>query len=580
MTTLTINGHHVVTDGESLKITKENPRLKTSDSYSLDVVLPMSAPENKAVFGNINRMDVAKRVATMTAVLLADNRTIIDGIAKVTGVSDESVTLQLIGGTAGMGVRSDAKKTYIDEIGYVLPTHTDVLSSADGTFPGCAGLYAYMPCADTSDHLINFPRSIRSDGWDMGSRPRLSRHPNLLFVFGYVMTYCGYTIRTSTLPAWANHIYIATAGLTTAVQSALPHWTVQEFMDEFEKFFGCAIIVDETMKVVDIQSGNISNVPSVGYDVLDVYDTDIADSEEGNGKMGGNIEYNLSGNDHETDCLSDEIKDSFETREYDSKAELENDFNSMTVLQRKQYFFHCPSGTYISVNDALFAVDQFGMLKRTQSDDSTSLKICPVAMAKRDIAYDSRTIPDSEKINATIFLPVIDNTGTGMDTHKPGDRISVRELTQDGGIEGVLFGDDEIKNSKKEDRMQVYFVDDNNHHIYGNIGGSETPTRLMMPQAFTDWQRSFDQNGLDDYDPWSLALRETNANYYIGQLQDKDYSVIDNAEIRFSFLCDGIPDITQIFMFRNKRYLCSKIELTITERGIAPIKTGYFYELL
>lgn len=46
------------------------------------------------------------------------------------------------------------------------------------------------------------------------------------------------------------------------------------------------------------------------------------------------------------------------------------------------------------------------------------------------------------------------------------------------------------------------------------------------------------------------------------------------------FLTDEIPDPSKIYVFHNKRYICSKVELSVTDDGIDKVKTGYFYEIL
>lgn len=594
MVTLTIDGKYVVTDGSELKITKENPRLKTSDSYSLDVVLPMSAPENKAVFGNLNRMDVAKRVATMTAVLIADNRTIIDGIAKVTSVTDENVKVQLIGGTEGMGIMPDESKTYIDEIDF--PDikgdigNGFIPGSAAGAFMGYPGKYAFMPTADTDGKQKNIPLASSTTGWGWpvnAANPlsKLAIQPNLLYVFQYVMNALGYSVNSNALPAWVSHIYIASSRGTKHIKNALPHWTVQEFIDEFEKFFGCTVVVDETSHTIDIQSGDIGSLPSVKYDVVDEYETEITEDNEGNGKMGGNLEYSLSSNDHEVDCLSDDMKSAFVTKEYETKAALVLNFLSLTREQRAMFFFHCPVGRYIYHHGVgstgLMAVDQFGAWDRTESEERTALKICPVAMKMEEVK--SLTHGSGEDIEyGQVFMPVLGNPcgdvqGEHLRRIDKNEDDDVDE-SDDVSIEDVLFGDEDIPDGEKEDRMQVMLVDDNAHHVV--VGRGSSTTTYLFPLAFTDKIMVDDRNGSDGYESWSLTLRETEATSYIGQLQARDYTVIDTAENVFQFLCDGMPDISAVYIFRHKRYLCAKLDITITERGIAPIKTGYFYELL
>ena len=50
--------------------------------------------------------------------------------------------------------------------------------------------------------------------------------------------------------------------------------------------------------------------------------------------------------------------------------------------------------------------------------------------------------------------------------------------------------------------------------------------------------------------------------------------------ITFKFVTDDIPDPSKIFISHNKRYICQKIEMNVTDDGIDKEKTGYFYEIL
>ncbi|MDE6125789.1 MAG: hypothetical protein K2G30_02435 [Muribaculaceae bacterium] len=54
-----------------------------------------------------------------------------------------------------------------------------------------------------------------------------------------------------------------------------------------------------------------------------------------------------------------------------------------------------------------------------------------------------------------------------------------------------------------------------------------------------------------------------------------------NATVRhcFRFICDRVPDPASLFLIRNRRFVCDKIEATITPDGLSPLLTGYFYEL-
>lgn len=52
-----------------------------------------------------------------------------------------------------------------------------------------------------------------------------------------------------------------------------------------------------------------------------------------------------------------------------------------------------------------------------------------------------------------------------------------------------------------------------------------------------------------------------------------------NNLVTIKFVTNDIPDPSKIFIFRNKRYICEKIEMNVTEDGIEKEKTGYFYEI-
>ena len=52
-----------------------------------------------------------------------------------------------------------------------------------------------------------------------------------------------------------------------------------------------------------------------------------------------------------------------------------------------------------------------------------------------------------------------------------------------------------------------------------------------------------------------------------------------NNLVAIKFVTNDIPDPSKIFIFRNKRYICEKIEMNVTEDGIENEKTGYFYEI-
>lgn len=42
------------------------------------------------------------------------------------------------------------------------------------------------------------------------------------------------------------------------------------------------------------------------------------------------------------------------------------------------------------------------------------------------------------------------------------------------------------------------------------------------------------------------------------------------------FKSDDIPDPSKIYIIRNKKYVCEKIEMEVKDDAIEPVYTGYF----
>lgn len=103
-------------DNQTIKLTSENPLFTKSATYTYDVELPLDIPDNRRIFGFINRIDVTKRQRTMEAELIVDNICVLAGSAHITSVSDSAVKVQLLGGASAYNYYTKANDLYIDEL--------------------------------------------------------------------------------------------------------------------------------------------------------------------------------------------------------------------------------------------------------------------------------------------------------------------------------------------------------------------------------------------------------------------------------------------------------------------------------
>ena len=106
-------------------------------------------------------------------------------------------------------------------------------------------------------------------------------------------------------------------------------------------------------------------------------------------------------------------------------------------------------------------------------------------------------------------------------------------------------------------------------------------TSVKQPVAFTDYREAAYHASVPG---WSLGLNPTEGISSIANLHNEGIRIRQNVngnnEICFKFIHDGKPDTRKVYLARNRKYICSHIEMSITESGVDRLMTGYFYEML
>ena len=154
--------------------------------------------------------------------------------------------------------------------------------------------------------------------------------------------------------------------------------------------------------------------------------------------------------------------------------------------------------------------------------------------------------------------------------------ISVQDAIEDTDI---------IKEEEEdsEEKMQLMFQSEccynykNGTIEYPERDGVEANSEHRYPIVFTDYRMS--RSVISFRDLASLSLNEIPATTDLGDLAGR-CRIDRHNQTCIKFLTDDIPDPTRIYNFRNKLYVCEKIEAEIKDAGIEREKTGYFYEII
>ena len=588
-TILYLNDTQVYPDGQqSIKLTKENPYFTQSDSYTLDVTLPLGIRKNRTFFHNINRIERSKNVERMKCRLIVDNRLLLDGSAKVTQISEQEVKVQLLGGNSEINFLSDDERNYIDNLDLGVITFERNSSQA----------------GDVTYHISKDIRYRRSDIYDETAEIRKSCWQfgliditkEIFKVFGFEVTECTVDRRP-----W-NELYVASAKSTNNVSHVLPHWSLRTFVDELCKFFNVSVIIDQENKTVRIKDNPtfFRTRESVSIVPVDEYTVELNEESDAHALAADNLRFDMSDSEHhDYDMIPDSVRENAITDTFASRAAAYAVWSAATDDDKKGRIYACPEGKYTGwLHDytdiggeeeklVFTQIDVFAPLVRNQeSNNETELKICPVAFG--EILYET-TYGFGSRDNITYYtdswkehIPTMENpTGNDIATSNFGGNRSGATVDSDheATIQEYIEGEISIEKDGKEDRMQVMFMDDVKQPCYYHNGRRNTDEELSVDAGFTDYQfKKAHKNGTQ-HSLWSLSLNRCEATHYLGQLHENGFTFNLGAKYCIKFLSKEMPDPTKVFIIRNKRYGCEKIEAQIDSQGMQQLMTGYFYEM-
>ena len=449
----------------------------------------------------------------------------------------------------------------------------------------------------------------------------LALQPYLFYILKKVMEYEGYSIVKNDFDKepW-NRLVIVSACKSGKIKDALPHWTVYKFIDELRKFFNASFVFDEVAKTVSISATNeLLTNDTVSYECED--DFSVEHDDDGLDNLAtSNIEYNFdsAANRDWREYISQSVFKQYKTKEYDTVAELNTAAEKMTDRERRTTIFKVGHIYFVwaelpkdgnpdneETEWRRTACGYFNpIIRDINSDSSQQLNICPAAMYQRhNLDGDDKKKKWIESLfdsmgDRWIFVPSVNNEKEAS--------VEDMEVDDDGNyyitVQDTMQGSSNDSSSSEESdytRMPVAFQADCvvNRASHAAVKCDEQldneDTDYRAPVLYTDYRMypdyivSAERASLSlEYTPANTGRTFGNGNRTFGNLGRDDNNsrfkttpVDAHDLISFKFITDDIPDPSKIYVFNNKRYICEKVEMNVTDDGIDKEKTGYFYEI-
>ncbi len=390
----------------------------------------------------------------------------------------------------------------------------------------------------------------------------------------------------------ATGILIANARQTLERAKMLPHWTISEFLKEVQNLLCCVFFVRD--------GNSVDMIPRVTWmqdlstraelsNVIDELSTDIADEEDSSKDIStGNIEYAWVTSD-DILRLPDEVWENAEIKEYDSYTAIKKAFDALSTEEKSQsrYLYKDKSKgrVYASLSIpgtpttySLERVDYYPPLLHDTStrEISHQLKLVPARIRPLSDCVESY---DVGKVDYSVL--------------ETDDKML--KDTAYYNIDAAINSNSDESNEDATDERDVLLLAWNIHTVYKTASISTTDV-LSIPVAMginhykdedtnfyvnpgTTWLTAgVPEDGVFSFEATKKAT-SIDAPTPIGDFHTSSIRVDTRCQHLFQFTDDINLDPTVPYLIHGKVYACYKLELTIDENGIQPLKKGYFCEI-
>lgn len=622
MITCIINGHRAYPiSTSSIKVTYANQYVTDDGEYTYDITFPMDILANREIFRNVSRFEVAKNIAKYDdCKLYVDSRIIMSGVGTILSVNQNEVKLQIVGGKSRIKFNEKLTKHYIDEMdlgiadkpGYTvdkgwsqgfknLQKINDIyrLDDDKSKFLGVEGKWCFVPVRDETNNMIsNFvgvDKTKQFIGYNAPFIMNLAVQPNLMHIFRKVVEYEGYTLKRNDFDCkpW-NLLYIASAYKTREMRKALPHWSSYTFIEEFRKLFNATIVFDDILKTCSvINASELTTTDSIKIEPMDEYTTDYDEDGSISTSSTANLEYNLGGsaNRGSYEVISKKVFENFENF-HSEEISLDHQFVSTTLLwsekKKRQTIIENFGDYYIYVEDEngkkswKLAGVWSPLIRDKSSEDYVDLNISPAAQVVEDINFKTGLLEDKYYEKRCLLSIPNDKEPDSKESDVDDDGFSYTSVQDAIDDESTLD-----KSEDDQECMNIFFILPGRVQIGGpnQTSLSWVGNKSRWPQFLTDYRINADYrySGIADifYDFYSLSLRKKReiGTTCLGSLHDNGLRIDNKNCMEIKFKSDEIPDPSKIYIIRNKKFVCAKIEMEVKDDAIEPIYTGYFYML-
>lgn len=611
-----INGRSAVLKKDfSFEYICENRLFMGRDGYTLNIVFSLKdCPENIAIFGHINRMDVAKDTVSFECAIL-DGEVSLFGTLSVVKISEVEAECQFAEGRCSQTLEDPFEDVYVSDLDLGAPAVTDPAAvSPEQAWKGIDQGADEVALPWVNENAPTAPNNwVDYSGggysWD-AEVSALSWQPYLIVMAKRICDAVGYGYDFS---EWEDsgmrHLIVCnTVPGMPQYRQAMPDWTVSEFFGKLELFLMCEFDFDHRDKSVRMRFSKnaIAEIDPVAIDdIVDSYSVEVSQPDDAQCsymaakrlayKECQHTMWNFYSCDwYVGSCRmikryptlaalidANRRRDSFSGSHRVSWGESMGDgyptrSTTLDALMYAEdvdtYFVFRSIGTeLVGTSDSGDHYTQLYVLQPVNVFGSGSIEDDSVQSEEIEFlpacVMDTFVGPDDDKGYMMFLSPSSGSSDSvaGEGTRPGGgnlDSHDASEVSQPVPASSIAGGRKEKSASYYDDIFVAFWTG-----AVPEPGKTPYPIVDGMSMVSQDWQ---------DLHLSGLSMRISSGSSLLKQLPQ----INPAQKFKFSWLDTKIPNPRAIFHIRGKRYLCEKITATFSESGMSQLLKGEFYPLV
>ena len=594
--------------GTSFEYVAENRLFSGSDGYTLTITFPLNdCPQNIAIFGHINRADVATQKIIFDCEI-RDKGFYKFGSITITEISESEVKTQFLEGRSEQNFDDTFDDIYINELdlGSASGANDSTPSNAWNPSLNQMKCVALPWVNDYSGNIQNLADYIVDDAtqkkghyqWNSECRGR-SWQPYLLYITKKICEVVGYSFDFSKWEDKEEYKYLLICNTlpyawdTGGFARALPHWSVAEYFEKLELFLGGEFTIDHRARSVNFAftSDTLASLPAVQLsNVVDEHTAEVTVEDD-------KCEYQEAKNLVYKECDHEMWK--FYSCDWFVKAWQHNvvRYASMSELLAANRSFRTWNGSnsrgsnmnkllYAEDLDAYFIIRSLSKTLVEKRDGwmpnrySYTMELRPINLFGGRIVNDSE---DADEIEIEFVPAWVDETEdkygrllflsfSGYDeTDSTSTSIRVDPAERKKEIDATLYQPLPLQSlTAGEQTKKAEYYD----RIYVGWWDGALSSDGKLPHPFVE-----DVEIADDWTNFRNVHFSLRINNHLLNRRRVVHAINPKVKKTFKFIADTIPNPRAVFFIKGKKYLCEKITATFTEQGMSQLLKGVFYPI-